>query len=185
MARRKSAKSRSKKTVRRKATRRKPAAKKAARRKPAAKTTARRKSAKRKAAPRRAARAAAPAPKPWDRRGVITHTELASADPAATQAWCQRVFGWTFMPPMPMPDGEYRMFRFASDTGGGIRATSPPEPPGSIPYCEVESIHAAYESALAAGATGMMAPQAVPGNMGWIALVSAPGGVAIGLWAEK
>ena len=35
--------------------------------------------------------------------GWITHTELASADPTATKAWCAKVLGWTFMPSVPMP----------------------------------------------------------------------------------
>jgi hypothetical protein len=30
--------------------------------------------------------------------GWITHTELASADPAATKLWCAKVLGWTFKP---------------------------------------------------------------------------------------
>jgi hypothetical protein len=30
--------------------------------------------------------------------GWITHTELASSDPASTKAWCSKVLGWTFKP---------------------------------------------------------------------------------------
>ena len=43
--------------------------------------------------------------------GHVTHTELASADPNATKAWCQEVLGWTFMPSFPMEGGgEYHLF---------------------------------------------------------------------------
>jgi predicted enzyme related to lactoylglutathione lyase len=127
-------------------------------------------------------RAAAPAP-PKIRPGVITHTELASADPEATRAWCATVLGWKFGPSMPTPAGPYHMWRFGNDTGGGIRAHNPPEVPGSIPYCEVADIRATFKKALANGATEMVGPMALPGGMGWIAIVAAPGRVPIGFWA--
>lgn len=137
--------------------------------------------AKRKAAKRAPSKAAAS----WSRTGVITHTELASADPAATKQWLQRVLGWKFGPSMPTPGGPYHMWQFANRTGGGIRANNPPETPGSIPYVEVANIKAAYAKALKAGAHEMLPPMAIPGNMGWIAVVAAPGGPAIGFWAMK
>jgi predicted enzyme related to lactoylglutathione lyase len=119
------------------------------------------------------------------RIGMITHTELASGDPAATRDWCVRVLGWEFGPSMPTPAGPYHMWRFANDTGGGIRANNPPEGPGSIPYCEVEDIQTTWSEALAAGAVEMLSPQELPGGMGWIAIVAAPGGVPIGFWAMR
>jgi predicted enzyme related to lactoylglutathione lyase len=155
----------------------------------------RRKAVKRPAAQRGAAKArkrapaprrrAAKAPEPVVRIGMITHTELASTDPGETQAWCATVLGWQFADPVPTPTGPYRMWRFANNTGGGIRTINPPEPPGSVPYCEVEDIRDAFSRALAAGATEMVGPMALPGGMGWIAIVAAPGGVAIGFWAPK
>jgi len=173
MARRRVAKKRAKKSASRRPAR-KPM-KKAAKKKVAKKKVAKR--------PARRAAAKAPAPKPPSRLNAITHTELASADPAATQAWCEKVLGWSFMPAMPMTGGEYRMWRFEMGTGGGIRLNNPPEVPGSIPYCEVASIRATYDAALAAGATEMLPPMELPGNMGWVAIVAAPGGCAIGFWA--
>lgn len=175
MAKRKAAK---KKVVKKKAASRKPM-KKAAKKKVAKKVV------KKKAAKRPAGRAAAkaPAPKPPSRFNAITHTELASADPAATQAWCEKVLGWSFSPPVPMPDGDYRMWQFAIGTGGGIRGIGPSESPGSMPVCEVANIHATFAAALAAGATEMQPPTALPGGMGWVAVVAAPGGMAIGFWS--
>ena len=123
------------------------------------------------------------APKP--RLGLITHTELASADPVATRKWCERVLGWKFGPAVPTPTGPYDMWRFEGGTGGGIRANNPSEVPGSIPYCEVADIQASFAKALAAGATVMSPPEALPGGMGWITIVAAPGGVPIGFWASK
>jgi len=160
--------------------------KSAAKRKVAArlKGTAKRKPVARRSAPKRTRTAKAPAP-PAIRPGVITHTELASADPLATKAWCAKVLGWKFGPPMPTPTGSYHMWRFSNDTGGGIRASNPPEAPGTVPYCEVRDIRATFRKALEAGATEMMAPQQLPEGMGWIAIVGAPGGVTLGFWSMK
>lgn len=141
--------------------------------------------AKKKATASRPRRAAPKAAEPQIRHGIITHTELASADPVATKSWCERVLGWKFGQPMPTPGGPYHMWQFPNQTGGGIRANNPPEVPGSIPYCEVVDIQAIYSAALEAGATPMMEPEQIPGGMGWIAIVAAPGGVAIGFWAMK
>ncbi len=138
--------------------------------------------ASRKSAPKRASRTVAA---PAIRLGVITHTELASGDPPSTRTWCERVLGWKFTQPMLTPTGPYHMWRFANNTGGGIRANNPPEVPGSIPYCEVADIRSTFKKALDAGATEMLGPQELPAGMGWIAIVAAPGGVPIGFWSMK
>lgn len=148
------------------------------------KSVGKRKSTARRPAPTRAS-SRQPAAPPKVRQGLITHTELASADPAATRAWCESVLGWKFGQAMPTPAGPYHMWRFDGGTGGGIRANNPPEVPGSIPYCEVADIKAIYAEAIAAGATEMLPPDQLPGGMGWIAIVGAPGGVAIGFWGTK
>ncbi len=157
---------------------RKPAAKRARRkssrasaRKPAAKP-ARRKSSK------------ASARKHVPTRGLygwITHTELASMDPAATRAWCAEVLGWQFRPNSRMPDGsEYHLFAYSDQGGGGIRPTGPAEPPGSSFTVHVADIRASYDKALREGAEPMMPPTTVmPGVT--IAVVRAPGGVPVGL----
>jgi predicted enzyme related to lactoylglutathione lyase len=160
------------KKTKKRATRKSAAKKRPVSRKPA------RKAARKRAAARTVAA-------PATRIGVITHTELASADPPATRTWCERVLGWKFGTPMPTPTGPYHMWRSANDTGGGIRENNPPEVPGTIPYCEVADIQATFAKAIAAGATEMVGPMALPSGMGWIAIVAAPGGVAIGFWAMK
>lgn len=65
--------------------------------------------------------------------GAITHTELASDDPGATQAWAAHVLGWQFRPPFPSPAGDYHLFAYSDTGGGGIRATADGEGPGSTP----------------------------------------------------
>ena len=112
--------------------------------------------------------------------GWVTHTELASADPAATKAWCAKVLGWTFKPSFPMPGGgEYHLFAYSDKGGGGIRPNNPPEVPGSIPYIHVADARAAFEKALREGAEEMFAPERVMEGV-TIAIVRAPGGVPIG-----
>ncbi len=112
--------------------------------------------------------------------GWITHTELASADPAATKAWCAKVLGWTFKPSFPTPDGEYHLFAYSDVGGGGIRRNNPPEVPGTIPYVHVADAQAAFDSALREGAEEMLAPMRVMEGV-TIATVRAPGGVPVGL----
>lgn len=94
--------------------------------------------------------------------GWITHTELASADPAATKA--------TFKQSLPRPGGgEYHLFAYSAQGGGGIRRANPSEPPGSS-----FSVHVAD-----ARAEAMLPPtQVMPGVT--IAVVRAPGGVPVG-----
>ena len=112
--------------------------------------------------------------------GWITHTDLASNDPGATKAWCAKVLGWTFKPSFPMPGGgEYHLFAYSDQGGGGIRSTEPSEQPGSLPYVHVADAHAAFDKAIREGAEEMMPPTRVMEGV-TIAIVRAPGGVPIG-----
>ena len=112
--------------------------------------------------------------------GWITHTDIASTDPQATREWCATVLGWTFQPPFATPSGDYHLFAYSDAGGGGIRQTPPDEPPGSTPTVHVENAQASYEAALAAGARSVRPPPKVMDGV-CVALVSAPGGVLIGL----
>jgi len=111
--------------------------------------------------------------------GWITHTELASSDPDATKEWCENVLGWKFKPSVPTADGDYHLFTYSDKGGGGIRANNPPEVPGSIPYIHVRDTDAAFAKALREGAEEMYPPSTVMSGVR-IAIVRAPGGVAIG-----
>jgi predicted enzyme related to lactoylglutathione lyase len=111
--------------------------------------------------------------------GWITHTEFASADPDATKTWCASVLGWTFMPSFPTPDGDYHLFTYSDKGGGGIRRNNPPETPGTIPYVHVQDTEAAFQKALQEGAEEMLGPTRVMEGV-TIAIVRAPGGVAVG-----
>jgi predicted enzyme related to lactoylglutathione lyase len=112
--------------------------------------------------------------------GWITHTEFASSDPGATKAWCSTVLGWTFKPPFAMPTGEYHLFAYSDQGGGGIHRSAPPELPGSTPFVHVADAQAAFDSAVREGAEVISPPTRVMEGV-TIAVVRAPGGVTIGL----
>jgi len=134
-----------------------------------------------KSSPRNSSRSAAPSHVPT--RGLygwITHTELASSDPAATKAWCAKVLGWTFKPSFPMPGGgDYHLFAYSDTGGGGIRAINPSEAPGSSFSVHVADTRAAFEEALREGAEEMVPPTRVMKGV-TIAVVREPGGVPVG-----
>jgi predicted enzyme related to lactoylglutathione lyase len=112
--------------------------------------------------------------------GHITHTDLASNDPAATKEWAAKVLGWNFRPPFPSPGGDIHLFAYSEKGGGAVRPVSPPEIPGSIPYIHVEDAQASFDAAIREGAEAMMSPTRVMEGV-TIAIVRAPGGVPIGL----
>jgi len=112
--------------------------------------------------------------------GWITHTDLVSTDPAATRRFCEKVFGWKFRPPFPSPMGEYHLFAYSDIGGGGIGKGTPPEKPGSTPFVHVANAQAAYDLALREGARSVAKPERVMEGV-TIAVIRAPGGVAIGL----
>jgi len=111
--------------------------------------------------------------------GWITHTDIASSDPSATKAWCAKVLGWEFKPSFPMAGGEYHLFAYSQQGGGGIRPTEQGEVPVSIPYIHVDDARTAFDAAIREGALEMMAPERVMEGV-TIAMVRAPGGVVIG-----
>jgi predicted enzyme related to lactoylglutathione lyase len=111
--------------------------------------------------------------------GWVTHTEIASSDPAVTKEWCADVLGWTFKASFPTPAGEYHLFAYSDQGGGGIRLTNAGEQPGSVPFIHVEDAHAAFSKAIEAGAEEIQAPERM-GEGVTTALVRAPGGVPIG-----
>lgn len=112
--------------------------------------------------------------------GWITHTDLSSSNPGATRDWAAKVLGWTFRPPMPMPNGVMHFFAYSDKGGGAIRPNNPPEIPGSIPYIHVADCQASYDKALKEGAEEMLSPTKVMEGV-TVAIVRAPGGVPIGL----
>lgn len=167
-------------------------AKKAARKKSAKKrVTAKRSSPRRaraKATPKRAAGKRTTRSRSGQLRhratpglhGWITHTELQSADPLATKSWCAKVLGWTFVHTMPTAEGgDYHLFAYSEQGGGGIRGLMPDEAPGSNFTVHVADAHDAYARALTEGAEPVTPPFRVMEGV-TVAVVKAPGGVRVG-----
>jgi len=112
--------------------------------------------------------------------GWITHTELATNDPAATKAWCTEVLGWTMTQSMPMPGGgEYQLFAYSDTGGGGIRKTAPGETPHSSFTVHVADCRTAFDKAIRAGAEAVQQPTRIMEGV-TIAVVREPGGVRVG-----
>jgi predicted enzyme related to lactoylglutathione lyase len=75
--------------------------------------------------------------------------------------------------------GEYHLFAYSDQGGGGIRAVKPSEAAGSSFSVHVEDAQAAFDKALREGAEAILAPtRMMPGVT--IAVVKAPGGVPVG-----
>jgi hypothetical protein len=84
------------------------------------------------------------------------------------------------MPSVPSPDGgEYHLFRYSEQGGGGIRSVNPPEMPASVPFVHVADAQAAFDKAIEAGAEVVAPPTRVMEGV-TTAIVRAPGGVPIG-----
>lgn len=112
--------------------------------------------------------------------GWVTHTDLASSDPVATKESCTRVLGWRLMRPFPMGAGECHLFAYAEKGGGGIRDVEQGEAPHSVPHVHVAHAREAFRRAIEAGAVEVSPPKRVMDGV-TVAIVRAPGGVAIGV----
>lgn len=111
--------------------------------------------------------------------GWITHTDIASADPAASKKWCGDVMGWNFTASLPTPTGEYHLFSYSESGGGGIHALAPGETPGCVPFVHVANAAETFQRAIEHGATPLMPPTRISEGV-TTALVRAPGGFLIG-----
>lgn len=116
----------------------------------------------------------------------LDHAELVSKDPAATQGFLERTFGFKFTVMGPEM-GHYRMHgrsEGAAVAAIGIREPMGPEHPGAVPYVTVASLDETLKAAQAAGAKVLMPKTEIPG-VGWTAMFVAPGEVTLGLFQNK
>jgi predicted enzyme related to lactoylglutathione lyase len=117
-----------------------------------------------------------------DTIGWVTHTDIISEDPVATQKWAEKVLGWKFGEPRVMEGGTYRMFHYSDMGGGGIQKNMKDQAPGTTPFVHVKDCREAFDKAIAAGAEPLHEPTEM--EIVVIATVKAPGGVVIGLSSE-
>ncbi len=120
------------------------------------------------------------------KKGVIPEatmafTELASADPAATRRFLEKVFGWSFEQ-VKMLGGEYLSFE-APGGRGGIRPTRPKELPGSTNYVRVQDLDAALAKVTGSGGEVVLSRVDVPG-MGSFFWFRVPGGPVMACWQD-
>lgn len=83
------------------------------------------------------------------------------------------------MPSFPTPNGEYHLFAYSQQGGGGIRNTGTAETPSVLPFVHVEDAQQAFDTAIREGAKAVAAPEKVMDGV-TTAIVRAPGGVLIG-----
>ena len=109
-------------------------------------------------------------------------TELASGDPAATRAFLERVFGWTFRS-VKMPLGDYLSYDTPGGGQGGIRPTQPREAPASTSYVRVDDLDAALQAVTRAGGAIVLPRVDVPG-MGSFFWFRTPSGPIMACWQD-
>ncbi len=115
-------------------------------------------------------------------QGIPAFTELASADPAATRRFLEKVFGWDFTS-VQMPMGEYLSYRTPGGGQGGIRPIRPNELPMSMAYIRVEDLDAASQKIKRAGGAIVLPRVDVPG-MGSFFWFQIPGGPLMACWED-
>jgi uncharacterized protein len=114
--------------------------------------------------------------------GSLAFTEFASAEPAATRRFLEKVFGWTFRS-VKMPMGEYLAYETPGAGRGGIRPLRADENAHSIAYVRVEDLDAALVRVQRAGGTIVLPRVDVPG-MGSFFWFRVPGGPLLACWQD-
>ena len=118
----------------------------------------------------------------------MSHAELVSKDPAATQQFLEKAFGLKF-DVMGAEMGNYRMHSGQKNSAPGVAVgdigirglMGPGDHPGTISYMTVPNIDEAIKSVKAAGAKMIMEKMEIP-NVGFSAVYVAPGEVTQGLF---
>ncbi len=112
------------------------------------------------------------------------HVEYASKDPAATRKFLEKVLGFHFEVMEAMGGYGMRNDKVARGSGTGVRAITEIESPTTIAYHTVMNIEEALKAAQKAGARVVLPKTEIP-EMGWSAVVHAPGDVPVGLFQAK
>ncbi len=114
----------------------------------------------------------------------IAWNELITPDPAAAIRFYTELFGWT-TETMPMPQGDYTMFKLSGEAFGGVMAPMQPgTPPNWLNYVSVTDVDASAAKAASLGAKVCMGPMDI-GEVGRIAILADPQGAMFGLHPMK
>lgn len=127
-------------------------------------------------------------PRPSTDLGELAWTQLVTSDLDGAYAFYSELFGWVKAGEMDMGPGmgTYQMFgRSVQDMVGGMMRHPPGQPRVAwVYYFRVASCDAAFEAAVARGATALYPPMDVPGN-DRAALLMDPQGAAFGVVGAK
>jgi uncharacterized protein len=109
--------------------------------------------------------------------GAFSHVELISKDPAKSQIFYEKVFGWKFD-----DVGEGYMFTSPrSPPTGAVRPLQEGESAGTLSYIEVKDVSKTLLTAESAGARVLVPKTEIP-NMGHFAVLLIPGGIPQGIY---
>ena len=109
------------------------------------------------------------------------HVEYASKDPAATRQFLENVLGFHFDVMEAMGGYGMRNDKVKQGSGTGVRSLEKGEFPTTIAYLTVPDLEAALKAAQKEGARVILPKTEIP-QMGWHAVVRAPGELQIGLF---
>ena len=112
------------------------------------------------------------------------HVEYASKNPEATRKFLEKVVGFHFDVMEAMGGYGMRNDKVPWGAGTGVRPLQKGESPGTIAYLTVVDIDESLKAAHKEGARVLVPKMEIP-DMGWSAVVHAPGDVQIGLFQPK
>jgi len=109
------------------------------------------------------------------------HVEYASKNPESTRKFLEKVLGFHFDVMEAMGGYGMRSDKVARGSGTGVRGLGKGESPGTIAYLTVRNIEESLAAAQKEGARVVVPKTEIP-QMGWSAVVHAPGDVLVGLY---
>ena len=109
------------------------------------------------------------------------HVEYASKNPESTRKFLEKVLGFHFDVMEAMGGYGMRNDKVARGSGTGVRGLEKGESPGTIAYLTVRNIEESLNAAQKEGARVVVPKTEIP-QMGWSAVVHAPGDVLVGLF---
>jgi uncharacterized protein len=109
------------------------------------------------------------------------HVEYASKNPEATRTFLEKALGFHFDVMEAMGGYGIRTDKVARGSGTGVRALEKGESPSTVAFLTVENLDASLKAAQKEGARVIVPKTEIP-QMGWSAVVHAPGDVVIGLY---
>ncbi len=112
------------------------------------------------------------------------HVEYASKNPEATRKFLEKVLGFHFDVMEAMGGYGMRNDKVARGSGTGVRGLEKGEMPVTIAYLTVANLEESLKTAQKEGARVILPKTEIP-QMGWHAVIHAPGDVPIGLFQGR